>query len=106
MIRFKYRIPHALEQLVQTTIIDYHDEYFYGLMEEGVVHQLQHYQLFLVCQTQNLGSITVYKNPLVVVAKNESDALRVFYEDTKIGDASVHSILETHCDKIKVEPII
>ena len=103
MVRFKYRIPTALESMVRQTIVDFNDIYFYGMMEEGVVHNLAHYCLYLICQTQFIGGMTIYRNPVVVVARNEADAIRIFYQDTGIDGASVHSILETRCDNLKVE---
>ena len=103
MIRFKYKIPATLEPLVRQTIVDFNDTYFYGMMEEGVAHNLQHYCLYLICQTQFVGSMTVYRNPVAVVVRNEADAIRIFYQDTGIDGASVRSVLETHCDNLKVE---
>lgn len=105
MIRFRYKMPEALEQLARQTIIDFNDSYFYGMMEEGDVPNLAHCALYLVCQTQYITGTTIYKNPIVVVARNEIAALTMYATETHIGDASVHSVLETRCDKIKVEAV-
>lgn len=108
-LKFKYKIPSQLRPLIMGTMIGYTDEYLYGFVEAGVLSQLNHHGLYIVCECKQIPSKMIYQNPVVVVAKNESDALRIYYEELpeapKDKIIRVHSRIMDNCKGLKVEAV-
>lgn len=104
MIKFKYNLPNDLLQLVQRTVVDFTDYFLYGCMDEGFAGQLKHCTLFLVCEYDEINNQQIYRNPIVVVAMNDGQAVQYYNEMTDKYGFILHRITED-CSKIKVEPI-
>jgi len=104
MIKFKYNLNAGLINLIRSTIVDYGDEYIIGILEDSSKYQLSKMGIFLVCEENTVNRNIIYSNPLAVVAKNQSDAIRIYYDYTG-KDASVMCDLEAYANKAKVEPL-
>lgn len=105
MIKFKYKMSDDLLPLVHGTVVDYTDDFLYGLLPEDISTQLKHCSLYMVCQYENHDSLNIYRNPIAIVAPNESRAIETYYEFTKKNDGTVLCELEHRCDTIKVEVV-
>lgn len=104
MIKFKYSIPDDLNELMSKTIMGFGRSYCAGYMPEGLIGQLRHTTLFLMCEYEykKEGGIQKYKNPIVVVARNDTSAAEIFYEVTGKYGLVLHRITED-CSKLMVE---
>jgi hypothetical protein len=102
MVKFKYKIDNGLLPLVQNLIVDFYDNTFTGYLPEGLSGQMQHCTLFIVCEFEEINSTQVYKNPIVVVARNDGQAVQIYQEVTGNIGFVLHRISED-CSKIKVE---
>jgi hypothetical protein len=104
MIKFKYTLPRELLPLIRQVVVDYTDDFMYGCMNEGLVGQLKHCTLFLVCEYEEINSQQVYRNPVVVVARNDSAAVETYNEMTNKIGFILHRITED-CSTLTVEPV-
>lgn len=102
-IKFKYVLPEALQPLVKETVSDYGLDYLYGLMPEELAGQLRHCSLYMVCEHENLDNVQLWKNPMAVVAINNSNAIETYSNATGAKNGSVLCEIANKCDKIKVE---
>jgi hypothetical protein len=50
------------------------------------------------------NGVTINKNPIAIVARTEIAALDMFFKVTGKTNGTVHSIVETDCQNIMVEP--
>ena len=102
MIKFKYNLNENLFRLINQNISDYGYDFLVGYLDEALVGQLRHCNLYLVCECIDLNSQMAYKNPFAIVAKNDVEAAEYFTKETG-KTAFIHSILENRCDNLKVE---
>ena len=109
MILFSYTpSPMMLETL--SSILHYSKDYFNGIMDDGYQFQLDRgdgnkpLRIYLVGQTQNRADGSdYYIEPEAVVAFNESDACRHYYDwFGKYGN--IIAVLAENAGKAKVEP--
>ena len=80
MIAFKYKLPEGIKDLAWGAIYGFNSEYIKGYMPEGISTQLKHYSLFMVCDLEIVDDNNIYKNPVAIVAKNESRAAELYAE--------------------------
>ena len=105
MIRFKYKPNDGLMGLIRTSIPNYEDEYLYGVLREEDRFQLRYRGVYLVCSTaEDRYGRRIYDNPTVVIAKNDYEAVSVFYDDTELN-GSVMCAIADRANKIIVEPL-
>lgn len=106
MITFRYAIKENLLPLVKENIVNYGSDYLIGYMEEGIAGQLKHVSLYLVCEmAEPNNSMIIYQNPIAIVARNNTEAVRVFYELTQKDNGTVLCEIENRCDNLVVEPL-
>lgn len=105
MIKFKYNMKTDLIPLVHGTVVDYTNDFLYGLLPEEISTQLKHCSLYMVCELETPDGLNVYKNPIAIVAPTESRAIETYYEFTKKNNGTVLCELERRCDNIKVEMV-
>lgn len=104
MIRFIYKPNQDMLRLIRETIADYGNDFLYGIIEETDKYQLKKRGLYLMCEEKTVAGIVVYSNPLAVVAKNQSDAARIYFEETGMNSSCMCD-LELIAAKAKVYPI-
>ena len=104
MVKFRYRLNDNLQPLVSGSVQNYYGSYITGYMEEGIVGQLRHTSMYLVCEMNIVNDTMVYTNPLGIVAKNDIDAATIFAEITGKENGSILCEIVNRCDNIKVEP--
>ena len=102
MIAFKYRLPNTLIPLM-STINNYSDEYVYGIVDEGIISDLKHCSMYLICETEDIDNKIIYKNPFIVIEKNQQKAIVTYYDFTHHDNGSVVCEILNRCDNIKVE---
>ena len=103
-IRFKYKIPENLLPLVSQTVVNYGNDYLYGLMPEELTSQLRHCSLYMICEFEFINNLQVWQNPVAVVGRNEVDAMETYVKNMKKENGSVLCEIVNRCDNIKVEP--
>jgi len=110
MILFKYT-PNNIEflNMIVKNIVNYSKPYFEGILDESYQNILinpesRKLKIYLVCELIEGQNGMFYKNPMAVVAYNESEAVG-FYTDWKSNFGSVLCILEHDASKAKVEPL-
>ena len=103
MVNFKYRIHESLIPLIQKDIMNYNNNFLIGYLEEG--SDLRYSGLYLVCEIKRMQNIDIRLNPIAVVARNESEEIRIYQEITEINDCTVICELERRCDALKVETL-
>ena len=105
MIRFKYKPNDGIYKLIMKTCPDASvSGYIYGILPEESRYQLKTLSAYLVCSTEEINGARIYKDPTVVIAKNDYEAVTTFADDTnKAG--SVMCVLENMANKLKVTPI-
>ena len=103
-IRFKYRIPENLQPLVDKTIVNYGLNYLYCIMPEGIVSQLRHCSLYMICEFEYINGTQVWSKPMGVVAHNEVEAMEAYVRETQKENGAVLCEVVNRCDNIKVEP--
>lgn len=104
MKKFKYKISNELLPLMHKLLVDFFDNSCIGYLPDGLTGQMKHCTLFLMCDFEEINGNQVYKNPIVVVAKNDGQAAETYQKATgKIGFI-LYRITED-CSKIMVEPL-
>ncbi len=104
MIRFKYIPNDGLLRLIKETVPSYNEDYVYGILREEDRYQLRYRGAYLVCSTKEDRGLRIYDDPLVVIAKNDWDAVHLFFEDTDL-DGSVMCQIESRSNKLSVLPL-
>ena len=104
MLKFKYIPKSNIVNLITSNISNYNGEYIEGIFEEETKNQIGTYGLYLVCELEFKGGSSYYTNPLAVVAKNDYDAIRVFFMHTD-KEGSIVCKLADHCkDVTNIKP--
>ena len=103
-IRFIYKPNPDMLRLIKESIADYGNDFLYGIMDEADKYQLRKRGLYLMCEEKFVAGIVVYSNPLAVVAKNQSDASRVYFEETEKNSTCMCD-LESIAARAKVYPM-
>lgn len=104
MIHFKYRLSDELVRLSQSTIVDFNSTVIPGLVDPGLVGQLNHCSLYMICQLDFKDTTQVWKNPMAVVGRNDVDAMESYVRDTKNEDGAILCEITNNCQNIKVIP--
>ena len=104
MIKFIYTPNNGIMKLINTSIADYGNSYLYRILEDGCELKLNNLQIFLVCEPVDSNGTHYYRNPLAVVAINDYDAVRVYFEETQ-QPGSVMCTLEKVASKAKVKSV-
>lgn len=104
MVKFKYKLPFDLVKLIKSTIVNYDYDYICGIMPKGLVGQLKHCSMYMICELENHDGIDVYSNPLAVVARNHTNAMETYVKNTEKENGSILCEIVDRCDNIKVEP--
>jgi hypothetical protein len=104
MIQFIYRPKPDVLDALHNNMVGFTSDFVNGYMEEGVTNQLHHKSLFLACEndyTEESG--LSMRNPVAIVAKNESEAITLYGEVTNCDNATVFARLEDRCNGLEVE---
>lgn len=102
-IQFIYKLPNDIVSLANKEFVDFADDRIYGWMNKKDTNYLRHCSMYLVSEMEVHGKITVLKNPVGIVARNENDALVTYNAVTNNTNGAIHSEIETNCQNIKVE---
>lgn len=112
MIKFRYTVNKNIVGLIQSTFADVaNPNSLVGYVEKQKLSNtniLHHSSLFLVCDCEfKTGdkAPTNYKNPIAVVAKNQTEAVGVYNSIFKTDEGVVICELEHRCDELEVEQI-
>ena len=103
-IRFIYKPNEIMMDLIKRNIADYGNDFLYGILDEGMKYQLKKCGIYLVCEQIIVSGISIYKNPLAVVAHGQQDAANLYYQETG-QNASIMCDLEQYANKAKVMPL-
>jgi len=101
-IRFIYKPNEQMMQMINSEIVDYGNDFLYGIMDEQDKYMLKKRAIYLMCEEEPRYGKMIYKNPLAVVAKNQSDAARIYFEWTG-ANSSCMCELEQYANKAKVQ---
>lgn len=104
MIKFICALPAGLVPLVNKTVVDYGLDYIRGIVDEGLTGQLRHCSMYMICEYENNHGVSVYRNPLAVVAHNDTEAMEAYVRTTGKENGSILCIIYDRCDNVKVEP--
>jgi hypothetical protein len=104
IIRFKYTLPEALQELVFQTVVDYGNDFVYGILPKAIAGQLRHCSLYMICEYEFINNNHVWANPVAVVGYNEIDAMETYVRTMKKENGSVLCEIVNRCDNLKVEP--
>lgn len=112
MIKFRYELNDQLAALVRTNISGViNPKILFGYVDEAKLNtstSLYANSLYLTCSCLfDSGDDTPrgYENPIVVVARNESEAVAVYRDVMNTDTGTVMCEIERHCDKLEVEPV-
>lgn len=105
MIKFRYKVPDNLVPLMVQTIVEYSGDYIIGYLEENLSGQLRHTSLYLVCELEFINDVQVYKNPLAIVSRNDTEAVLLYNKVTGKDNGAMICEIVNRCDNIKVEPV-
>lgn len=112
MIKFKYNVNNNIAGLIQTTFSDViNPNTLIGYVDDSKlanINLLAHNSLFLVCDCvfkTGDKAPTDYKNPIAVVARNQTEAVGMYNSIFKTDEGITICELEHRCDKLEVETI-
>lgn len=104
IVQFSYKLPESLVPLMNQAIMDFNDEYILGWVDQADAGNLRHCSMFMITELETHDDITINKNPIAIVAKNESQALEIYYRATENTNGSVFCNITENCSGIKVQP--
>lgn len=102
MIKFRVKIPESLLDLCRKEIMDFIYDELNGIMEQGMAGQLRHCSMYIICEQEFVNNRVIWRNPLAVVAKNESAAMTMYYDHTGNTNGGVLCAMYDRCDNISV----
>lgn len=112
MIKFKYEVDNGMAGLIRSTFADVvNPNMLVGYVEKeklANIDLLRHNSLFLVCDcvfSATDDTPSDYKNPIAVVAKNQSEAIGIYNNIFKTDEGIVMCELKNRCDELEVESI-
>lgn len=104
LIQFIYRLPDSLVSLMKDTIVDFNSNHITGWMDQMDANQIKHCSLFMICELETNDKLNILRNPMAVVAKNDSQAVQIFSKVTNKTNGTVMCEITRDCTTIKVEP--
>lgn len=103
ILEFKYNLPIEIVELMYTNIEHFNgNNKITGYIDEGDFVNLSKTSLFLVAKIGNDPNRITYSNPVVIVGRNESDALSLYSDKFKEYGAIVAKILD-NCNNMPIE---
>lgn len=104
IVEFNYKLPESLVPLMNQEIMDFNDEYILGYVDQADAGNLKHCSMFMVTQLETYDKLSINKNPLAIVAKNETQALDIYFRATNNTDGAIFCNITENCSGIKVQP--
>lgn len=107
-LRFKYELPEELAGIISSTVSDFNESFIIGYLNTQYIGSLNHMGFYLICDSVNLieGSSGIsYTKPLGIIAKNESEAVRIYGKINNTDTSTCLFEIAHNSANIKVEPI-
>jgi hypothetical protein len=103
-IKFRYTVKPELAILMQQQISDYGADWIYGYLDRGLTGRLRHCSMYLVTELNDKYGVSVYSNPVAIVAPNDVQAMSYYREITNNDNGTILAEIVNRCDNITVEP--
>ena len=108
IIPFKYTVTDSVYKFMLENIKGKLDKKIDGYFDDMDAGQLYNRSLYMVCrmhqqQTKDKNNSYTLYDPVVVVAKNQTQAMEIYKEATSLNDSTILAELEERCSNIKVE---
>lgn len=103
LINFIYKLPASLVPLTRKEMIGFTDDRIVGWFDQADVSQLKHCSMFMVCNYEQNSNVTVYTDPVGIVARNEVQALEIYHKATNMVNGLVFCSIIDDCSNITVE---
>lgn len=105
-INFNYTLPTDLYSLASQEISDLNSQKISGWVDQADINakRLNHCSLFMICELDIVDNVNRLSNPVVIVAKNDSQAMQAYKDITNKSNGTIQCEITNNCSKIKVEP--